>query len=109
MTRLQQKMGTHVVTLNAEMSMMAQENEALAQTIKSADLIIPDGAGVILYMRLRGSSTSALPRNRIGCLINRAFGKIRAKRFFIAFLAVAQVQLNKQQKTGRQNFPICQF
>ncbi|MEM7592138.1 MAG: glycosyltransferase, partial [Cyanobacteria bacterium P01_A01_bin.83] len=49
--RLNQRIGTHVVTLNAEMSMMAQENEALSQAISTADLVIPDGAGIIVYMR----------------------------------------------------------
>ena len=60
-TRLEQKMVTHVVTLNAEMSMMAQDNPDLNQTIKSADLVIPDGAGVIFYMRLRGRKHHRCP------------------------------------------------
>ena len=50
--RLQQRMGTHVVTLNAEMTMQAEQNEALATIIKAADLVIPDGAGIVLYLRL---------------------------------------------------------
>ena len=50
--RLQQRMGTHVVTLNAEMTMQAERNEALATIIKAADLVIPDGAGIVLYLRL---------------------------------------------------------
>lgn len=52
--RLHHRLSTHVVTLNAEMSMMAKEDAALNKTIKAADLIIPDGAGIIVYMRLRG-------------------------------------------------------
>lgn len=50
--RLQQKIGTHVVTLNAEMTMQAERNETLATIIKGADLVIPDGAGIVLYLRL---------------------------------------------------------
>lgn len=50
--RLQQRMGTHVVTLNAEMTMQAERNETLAKIIKAADLVIPDGAGIVLYLRL---------------------------------------------------------
>ncbi|MGF1539002.1 MAG: WecB/TagA/CpsF family glycosyltransferase [Pleurocapsa sp.] len=49
-----QGIGTHVVTLNAEMTMMAEQNPALATVIKNADLIVPDGAGIILHLRLRG-------------------------------------------------------
>jgi N-acetylglucosaminyldiphosphoundecaprenol N-acetyl-beta-D-mannosaminyltransferase len=59
--RLKQKNSVHVVTLNAEMSMMAQENEVLHRTIKAAELVIPDGAGVIFYMRLRGRKHQRCP------------------------------------------------
>ncbi|MBW4635908.1 MAG: WecB/TagA/CpsF family glycosyltransferase [Iphinoe sp. HA4291-MV1] len=49
--RLQQGMGTHVVTLNAEMTMQAERNSYLAKIIQSAELVVPDGAGVVLYLR----------------------------------------------------------
>ena len=50
--RIKQGIGTHVVTLNAEMSMQAEHNPTLAQIIRQAELVIPDGAGVVLYLRL---------------------------------------------------------
>lgn len=50
--RLQQGKGTHVVTLNAEMTMQAERSASLANVIQSAELVIPDGAGVVLYLRL---------------------------------------------------------
>jgi len=74
-TRLEQSQGTHVVTLNAEMSMMAQENPALHQTIGSADLIIPDGAGVILYMRLRGRQHQRCPGIELAASLIEYLGK----------------------------------
>lgn len=57
----EQEIGVHVVTLNAEMTMMAEQNPALAQAIKEANLVVPDGAGVILYMRLRGLKHQRCP------------------------------------------------
>ena len=48
--RLQQRSGAHVVTLNAEMTMQAQRNQPLAEIIRNAELIIPDGAGIVLYL-----------------------------------------------------------
>ncbi len=59
--RLHRGVGTHVVTLNAEMSMMAEKNLALNQAIQAADLVIPDGAGIIIYMRLRGLKHQRCP------------------------------------------------
>lgn len=61
MERLQQKIGTHVVTLNAEMVMLAESNAALATAIREADLVIPDGAGIIFYLRLRGQKQKRCP------------------------------------------------
>lgn len=50
--RIEQSQGAHVVTLNAEMTMQAERNEALSKIIQNAELVIPDGAGVVLYLQL---------------------------------------------------------
>ncbi|NJL62699.1 MAG: WecB/TagA/CpsF family glycosyltransferase [Methylacidiphilales bacterium] len=50
--RVQSGQGAHVVTLNAEMTMQAEQNKPLADVIRNAELVIPDGAGVVLYLRL---------------------------------------------------------
>jgi N-acetylglucosaminyldiphosphoundecaprenol N-acetyl-beta-D-mannosaminyltransferase len=59
--QLQQGQGVHVVTLNAEMAIQAEQNPALAAVIRRAELVIPDGAGVVLYLRLRGKKTQRCP------------------------------------------------
>jgi len=60
-SRLQEKQGTHVVTLNSEMVMLAQRDPTLASAIAKADLIVPDGSGVVLYFRLRGRKQQRSP------------------------------------------------
>lgn len=52
--RLALDKGSQVVTLNAEMAMLAQKNQRVHQIIQQADLVVPDGAGIILYLRLQG-------------------------------------------------------
>jgi len=54
LNRIENSIGTHVVTMNSEMAMMAQKNEELSYRIKNADLVIPDGSGIIIYLRRRG-------------------------------------------------------
>ncbi|MDJ0800523.1 MAG: WecB/TagA/CpsF family glycosyltransferase [Calothrix sp. MO_167.B12] len=49
---LQQGSGGHVVTLNAEMTMQAERNKSLAEVIRGAELVIPDGSGIVLYLKL---------------------------------------------------------
>jgi N-acetylglucosaminyldiphosphoundecaprenol N-acetyl-beta-D-mannosaminyltransferase len=50
--RLESGQGAHVVTLNAEMTMQAERNKKLAEIIQNAELVVPDGAGVVLYLQL---------------------------------------------------------
>ena len=59
--RLDQGLGTHVVTLNAEMTMMAEQDQHLARIIDQADLVIPDGAGIVLYLRLHHQPIQRCP------------------------------------------------
>ncbi len=60
-SQLTQNQGLHVVTLNAEMTMQAQRNPQLGQAIHNAELVIPDGAGVVLYLKLIGQSLKRQP------------------------------------------------
>ncbi|MGC1395711.1 MAG: WecB/TagA/CpsF family glycosyltransferase, partial [Coleofasciculaceae cyanobacterium] len=60
-TRITSKLGTHVVTLNAEMAMQAEQDQDLASIIKKAELVIPDGSGVILYLWLQGYQQRRCP------------------------------------------------
>jgi N-acetylglucosaminyldiphosphoundecaprenol N-acetyl-beta-D-mannosaminyltransferase len=60
-SQIQHQQGVHVVTLNAEMSMQAETNPDLAQVIQQAELVIPDGAGIVLYLRLRGKRVQRCP------------------------------------------------
>lgn len=60
-SRLQQGKGSHVVTLNAEMAMQGEYNPPLGDVIRSADLVIPDGSGIVLYLRWKGKSIKRCP------------------------------------------------
>ncbi len=60
-TRMQEGIGTHVVTLNAEMVMQGRQHDALAGVMRSAEVVIPDGAGVVLYLRSQGIRSRRCP------------------------------------------------
>jgi N-acetylglucosaminyldiphosphoundecaprenol N-acetyl-beta-D-mannosaminyltransferase len=59
--RHRQGVGSHVVTLNAEMAMQADQNPDLKAVLCQADLSIPDGAGIVLYFRLKGKRLRRCP------------------------------------------------
>ncbi len=51
----------HVVTLNPEMIMQAEQDPELSAILKSAGLVIPDGAGVVWALRRQGHNVTRLP------------------------------------------------
>lgn len=59
--RLEQKRGAHVVTLNAEMTMQAEQDPTLASIIRQANLVIPDGSGIVFYLKLQGQTVQRCP------------------------------------------------
>ncbi|HEY9826537.1 MAG TPA: WecB/TagA/CpsF family glycosyltransferase [Stenomitos sp.] len=59
--RIRNGQGTHVVTLNAEMTIQAEKTPKLAHIIRSAELVIPDGAGIVLYLQLNGRTVARCP------------------------------------------------
>ncbi|WP_310486822.1 WecB/TagA/CpsF family glycosyltransferase [Chamaesiphon sp. VAR_69_metabat_338] len=52
--RLKQGIGTHVVTMNAEIVIQASHDTELAKIVQQADLVTPDGSGIIMALRLHG-------------------------------------------------------
>lgn len=50
----------HIVTLNAEMVVAAQQDRELDRIIRHAHLIIPDGSGVVWALRLSGQTIDRL-------------------------------------------------
>jgi N-acetylglucosaminyldiphosphoundecaprenol N-acetyl-beta-D-mannosaminyltransferase len=51
----------HVVTLNSEMVIASQNDKDLDRIVRNADVIVPDGAGVVFALRLKGGHVSRLP------------------------------------------------
>jgi N-acetylglucosaminyldiphosphoundecaprenol N-acetyl-beta-D-mannosaminyltransferase len=73
--RLAEGKGTHVVTLNAEMSMAAEQDSAIATVIRAADLIIPDGAGIVLYLKFKGIKQNRCPGIELAENMVKAMGE----------------------------------
>jgi N-acetylglucosaminyldiphosphoundecaprenol N-acetyl-beta-D-mannosaminyltransferase len=75
-SRLQQKIGTHVVTLNSEMAIEAEENPTLTSIIQQADLVIPDGSGIIFYLWLYGQRQQRCPGIELAESLLQAAGNL---------------------------------
>lgn len=75
-SRLRQKLGSHVVTLNAEMAIQAERDDTLAGIIRNAELVIPDGAGVTFYLRLQGQQQRRCPGIELAEALLRQAGQL---------------------------------
>lgn len=51
---------THIVTLNPEYVMAARKDDAFRAAIRRAELVVADGVGIVLALRLRGASAQRM-------------------------------------------------
>ena len=105
MQRLHQGLGSHVVTLNAEMAMQAEQNQALADVIRKAELVIPDGSGVVLYLRMRGKPAQRYPGIELAESLLQQAGKLPASEPLFFFggspgVAAAAAETWQQKVNG---------
>ena len=59
--RIQNGVGTHTITVNAEMIMLGRHDRQFASALQEADLLTPDGAGVVLALKLQGTHIPRCP------------------------------------------------
>lgn len=81
--RLAQHQGTHVVTLNAEMAIQAQKDPQLAAVVRNAEVVVPDGAGVVLYARSQGKKVDRCPGIELAESLIRAAAQQNWRIFLI--------------------------
>ncbi|MEB3309356.1 MAG: WecB/TagA/CpsF family glycosyltransferase [Snowella sp.] len=101
---IKQNVGGHVVTLNSEMSMLAEENPDVGQVIRKADLVIPDGAGVILYLRLRNIRQARCPGIELAESLLRLTGE-KYPQHAIAFYGGQPGVTNKAAAKWQAQYP----
>ncbi|MGK7931042.1 MAG: WecB/TagA/CpsF family glycosyltransferase [Microcystaceae cyanobacterium] len=73
--RIEEGNGTHVVTLNAEMAILAEKEPEVANIIKKAELVVPDGAGVVIYLRLRKYKQKRCPGIELAASVMEKVGQ----------------------------------
>lgn len=57
----EKKTAAHIITLNPEMIMYAQENDEFKEIINEAELIVPDGVGVTIALKFLGIKQERIP------------------------------------------------
>ena len=102
--RIEQQKGSHVITLNAEMTMLAKKNDEFAQTLETADLVVPDGAGVIFYLSLFGYKQQRCPGIELAESIIKKIGTSQAP-YSIYFYGGGKTVAQKAAQKWQEEFP----
>ena len=97
-----EKQGAQIVTINPEMIEMGNKDKELGNILKNADLVIPDGFGIKLALKLRGISQEQIP----GIEFARELINICAENNYpIGFLGAKEEVLNKAVENIKQQTP----
>lgn len=102
--RMHASKGTHVVTLNAEMAILAEKNPDVATAIREADLVIPDGAGIVIYLRMRGQRQQRCPGIELAESLLERVGQL-GNAYPIVFYGGKPGVTEKAAQTWRQRVP----
>lgn len=100
---IKEKKSCHVVTLNPEMIMQAGNNKELSDVLKNADIIVPDGIGIILTLRKLGiTNIEQLPG------IELAYNSIKIsaeKGYSVGFLGASKEVVNSVAEEFKFLYP----
>lgn len=106
--RLEKGISTHVVTMNAEMVMMARRNPQLAEVIKAADLVVPDGSGVVLYLRKKGIRQKRVAGIELAASLIQKIGA-KGEKYPVCFYGAAPGVAEKAAQFWQQRVPSLNF
>lgn len=101
--RLETHQGTHIVTLNAEMAILTRNNSQLAKILEKADLIVPDGAGIVFYLRLFGYQHPRCPGIELAESLLRQAGESQ-KPYLIYFYGAKQEIIDQASQYWLKKF-----
>jgi len=92
-----------VVTPNAEMIMMANADNSFAQIINNADLVVPDGAGVVWAARYNGDR---MPERVAGYdLVQNLLVAAARQKYRIYMLGGAPGIVDKAKQAAEKRYP----
>ncbi len=59
--KIAENQGMHIITANPEMIELANKDKVFSEILKNADLVVPDGIGIILALKLKKIELEQIP------------------------------------------------
>jgi N-acetylglucosaminyldiphosphoundecaprenol N-acetyl-beta-D-mannosaminyltransferase len=102
--RLDRGVSTHVITMNSEMVMQANQSPQLTAIIQQADLVAADGAGITLALKLNGIDQQRCAGIDLGASLLKVAGE-RGADCPVAFYGGKPEVLPRAIAYWQQQFP----
>lgn len=109
MDNIEQAKGMQIVTVNPEMIELADKNKEFADILDNAELVIPDGSGIKLALKLKGIVQEQIPGIDFSKELLKCCGK---KNYKIAFIGAKEEVINKAVENIKKEIPnvnICYY
>ena len=100
--KMDSSVGAQVVTINPEMIEFANKSPELAPILKNADLIVPDGIGIKIALKLRGITQEQIPGIEIS---KKIINMCAQKGYPIALIGAQQEVLDLACENLKKDHP----
>lgn len=98
---IEQKIGAHVVTINPEIIEIGQKNVDFAKILNNAELIIPDGVGIKLALKINGIDQEQIPGIEFS---KKLIELANEKGYSVAFLGAQEDVVNRACENLKNEF-----
>lgn len=100
--KIDNQIGTHVVTINPEMIELGNKNQDFANMLNNADFIIPDGIGVKIALKIQGIEQEQIPGVEFA---KEMVGVCAKKQYPIALIGAKEEILVKTKEKLLEEYP----
>lgn len=100
--RIQRNEGMQIITVNPEMIELGNKNEAFGNALRNAELVVADGSGIRLALRLKGIIQEPVPGIE---LAKRVIQKCSENNIKIALIGAKEEVLQKTTENLKKEFP----
>ena len=109
LTSVNDNTGMQIVTINPEIIELANQNEDYANILKTAEMVIPDGSGIKLALKLKGINQEQIPGIDFTKKIIQEFAQ---KGYPVALIGAKEEVIQKTVSNLKKEIPdlnICYF
>ncbi len=101
-TRIDSKLGTHIITINPEIIEQADKNQDLNKIIKESELVIPDGVGIQIALKINGIKQERIPGVDLALELIKLSEK---ENYSIALIGAKEHVIKKTEQNLENEYP----